>query len=202
MAASKDFTIDQGKTFSQVLRWESPPILYKPITTITQAAPARITCPSHGIPNGWRVAVVSVKGMTQINAGANPPKDKDYRPVTVVDADTVELNEVNSADYKAYTSGGYLQMNTPVDMTDYTARMSVKDKVGGTELLRLDTTLDNGRITLDPTACTITLTVSAEDTATLTFKKGVYDLEMVSADGVVTALLTGNVFVVKEVTST
>jgi hypothetical protein len=200
MAAAKDLIIEQGKTFSQVLRWEAPPIIYAPITGITQTAPVRITAPLHDCPPGWRVAVVSVKGMSQINAQNSPPKAADYHSATVIDPNTVELNDVNAADFKAYASGGYLQFNTPVDLTGYSARMSIKDKVGGTELLALNTT--NGRITLDNTVHSITLTLAAGDTAALTWKKVVYDLELVSPGGVVTALLAGAVSVSKEVTTT
>ncbi len=200
MAAAKDFVILQGKTFGQLLRWEAPPIIYKPITAITQTAPVGITSTAHGIPNGWRVAVVSVKGMVQINAPSSPPKDKDFRQATVVDANTVQLNEVNAAEFKAYISGGYLQFNTPVDLAGFTARMSIKDKIGGTELLRLDTT--NNRIVIDNAAKTISLTIDAATTEDITFKKGIYDLEMVSASGVVTALLTGAISVTREVTTT
>ncbi|MBK8773003.1 MAG: hypothetical protein IPM06_21580 [Rhizobiales bacterium] len=57
--------------------------------------------------------------------------------------------------------------------------MSIKDVVGGTELLRLDTT--NARIALDNAAKTIALTISAADTAAITWLEGVYDLELVSA---------------------
>ena len=82
--------------------------------------------------------------------------------------------------------------------------MSVKDKVGGTELLRLDDTVvaPQPRIILDNAAKTITLLVSASDTAALSWKKGVYDLEVVSSSGVVTLLLYGSVTVTKEVTTT
>jgi len=198
MAANKDFVIEQGKTFQQVLRWEAPPIIYKPITGATQAAPVRITAPAHGIPPGWRVAVVSVKGMTALNAESNPPKDKDFKPATVVDVDHVELNGVNASDYKAYVSGGYLQFNTPVPLAGYTARMSIKDKVGGTELLSLDTT--NGFIVVSDTDKTIRLEIDAVTTAGMTWAKGVYDLEMISPDGIVVALLAGSVTVSKEVT--
>lgn len=198
MAAS-DLVIEQGKTFSKTLRWETGPVVYKAITGITQAAPARITSPSHGVVSGWRVAVVSVKGMTQINASSTPPKAKDYNKATVIDSSTVELNAVNAADFKAYTSGGYLQYNTPVDMTGYTARMAIKDKIGGTVLLSLTTV--NSRIVLDNTAKTIRLLVAATDTAAITWAKGVYDLEMVSASGEVTSLMSGSVSVVKEVTT-
>ena len=199
MAATKDLTIEQGKTFSQVVRWESLPIVYKPITAITQAAPVRITAASHGLPNGWRVAIVSAKGMTQVNAENTPPKDKDYKLATVVDPNTVELNAVNSAGFKAYTSGGFLQYNTPVSLAGFTARLSIKDKIGGTQLLSLTT--ENSGITIDDSAKTITLSISATASAALTWKKGVYDLEMISPAGVVTALISGVVTVVPEVTS-
>ena len=202
MATKKqDLVLEQGRTFTQVIRWSKPPIVYKPVTAITQTAPVSITCTGHGVPDGWKVAVVSAKGMTQVNA-STPPKDKEYRIATVVDGNTLQLNEVNAAGYSAYTSGGYVQYDTPVDMAGYTARMSIKDKIGGTELFRLDTTIENGRIAIDNIGKTITLTITATDTAGVTFKKGVYDLDMVSSGCVVTALLTRNVSVTHEVTST
>ena len=194
-----DLTIVKGKTFARALRWEAPPIVYKPITGVSQTAPAVVSCVGHGVPNGWRIAVVSVKGMVQINAKNDPPKPKDYVVATVIDANTLELNAVNAADFRQYLSGGYVQYNTPVDLTGMTARMSIKDKVGGTELYRLDTT--NGRIVIDNAAKTITFTISADATAAFTFTKAVYDLEIVSGT-VVTLLMYGNVIVTDEVTTT
>ena len=194
----KDLTILQGRTYSHPIKWETEPVIYKPITAITQAAPCIVTAVGHGLPDGWRVAIVSVKGMTQINA-SNPPKDNEYVVAKVLTADTIELNTVNAAEYKAYISGGYVQYNTPQDLTSYVARMSIKDKVGGTELMSLTTA--NSRILIDNTTKTITLEIDADDTAEITFKKGVYDLELESPSGVVTALMYGNVTVTNEVTT-
>lgn len=199
MAAKQDLTINKGDTFSRLLRWEAPPIVYKPITNILREAPAKITATAHGIPDGWRAAIVSVKGMTQINAKNTPPKDSDYSKVTYVDDNTVTINTINAAEYSAYLSGGYLQYNTPVNMTGFTARMLVKDRVGGTELFRLTT--ENNRIAIDNANKTITLYIPAADTEGITWTKGVYDLEMVSAAGVVTKLLRGTISVVDEVTT-
>lgn len=198
MAAYNPITIQQGRTFSRVLRWEAPPIIYKAITAILNSAPVRITAAAHGIPEGWRVAIVSVKGMTEINAESNNLRDKDYHPATVVDANTIEINDINAAEYKTYLSGGYLQYNTPVDLAGFTARMTISDKKGGTELLKLTT--ENGGITIDNATKKITLLIEADDTAALTWIRGVYDLEMVSATGVVTALLYGEVTVKREIT--
>ena len=77
--------------------------------------------------------------------------------------------------------------------------MAVKNKVGGDVLLSLTTV--NGGIVVDEAADKITLLISATDTAALTWSKGVYDLEMVSPGGVVSALLTGTVTVKAEVTT-
>lgn len=200
MSSSSDLTIIQGSTFSQVLRWESPPYIYKAITAITNSAPVSITATSHGVPDGWRVAIVSVEGMVEINATNSPPYTTEYHKATYVDVNTIELNDINSSQYSTYTSGGYVQYNTPVDMTGYDARMTIKDKVGGTVLLAM--TVANSMIVLDNTAKTITLTIPAATTEGFTWNTGVYDLEMVSAGGVVTRLLYGSVCLVKEVTTT
>ena len=61
--------------------------------------------------------------------------------------------------------------------------------------------LDILDIAIDTTGKTITLTISATDTAEIAWKRGVYDLEMVSSSGVVTAILTGSVNVTREVTT-
>lgn len=200
MAAKQDLTIYKGKTFQQVVRWEASPIIYKPITAISQGAPVVVTCPNHGIPDQWRVAIQSVKGMTDINASDDPPRDRDYHQATVIDSNTVSFNTINSLGFKTYTSGGVLRYLTPVSITDFDARMSIKDKVGGTELLRLD--VSNSRIILDPTNYTITLTIDATTTAALSFLRGVYELELQSPGGIVSSLLFGKINVEQEVTTT
>ena len=198
MATKLNLTIRQGETFTRIIRWETLPYIYKAITAIQQSAPARLTAVAHGLKSGWRAAVVSVKGMRQINAQNDPPRDGEFKPVTVVDVDTVTFNSVNSAEYSAYSSGGYLMFYTPVDMTGYTARLTIKDRIGGTVLLQLVSPTD---IVIDNTEHTITVTVTATATAALAFTKGVYDMEMVSPTGVVTTIFSGSVVVTKEVTT-
>ena len=68
-----DLCIPQRETFTRILRWSLLPYIYKAITGITATAPAVVTAVGHGLPDGWRVAVVSAGGMRQINAGHNPP---------------------------------------------------------------------------------------------------------------------------------
>lgn len=192
----KSLTIEQGKTFSLVLRWETEPIVYVPITAIAQSAPVRITAPAHGLSQGWRAAAVGGRGMNELMARPNEVTDRDYHPATVLSTDEIEFNDVNAAGFRAYVSGGHLQYNTPVDLTGYEGRMSIKDKPGGTELMALTT--DNGRLLIDAAQKTITILISAVDTAAVTWLRGMHELEMESPTGVVTKLMEGAVSVVRE----
>lgn len=191
--------IKQGATFKFVFRWETLPIIYRAISAVVAQAPVRITAVGHGLTDGWRVAVVSVKGMLDLNAANSPPRDSQYHPATVIDANTIELNDVNASRYSPYTGGGYVQFNTPADMAAYTARMTLRNRIGGTLLLSLTTA--NGRIAIDDTAKTVTLNLSAAETEAITFTGAVYDLEMVSPTNVVTSIAAGAVKVTREVTT-
>ncbi|TXH57182.1 MAG: hypothetical protein E6Q97_04775 [Desulfurellales bacterium] len=205
MATTKDIAILQGKTFTLVLRWETAPIIYKAISAISLASGApRLTVTGHGLPDGWRCAVQRVQGMTPINAKNSPPKDKDYQQASVIDANTIELNSVSPVDengneWPAYVSGGFVLYNTPASLAGFTARMAIKDKIGGTLLHSLTT--ENAGIALYDTNKTITLTIPATATDDFAWKKGVYDLEMVSGTGVVTLVMHGKVELTKEVTT-
>jgi len=88
---------------------------------------------------------------------------------------------------------------TPIDLTGYSARMQARaSATSATTVIELTTV--NGRIALGGAAGTVTLTVSATDTAALPAGRYVYDLELVSAAGVVNRLIMGNFVVRAEVT--
>ena len=196
----QNLTIIQGATFPQTLRWETLPFLFATISAISNTAPVRITTTgAHNILDGWRVAVVDAEGLTELNAASNPPKATDFRQATLVDTTHIEFNPISAAGFEPYTSDGYLQWYTPHDLTGYTARMAIKNKVGGTVLLSLTT--ENDGIVINDSAKTITLAITATATAALTWTSAVYDLEMISSTGVVTPLMTGSVAVTKEVTT-
>jgi hypothetical protein len=185
-------TIRKGETFRRVLRPTAKPYIYKPITAITKSAPVMITAPSHGLVSGQLVAIVSVKGMREINSELDSngePVLTAYRKVTVIDANTIAINNVNSSDFGTYTSGGYLQFFTPIDMTGCTARRSIKDREGGTLLLSLTT--ENGRLVIDNMAHTITEIIPASVTEAITWRRGVSDLELVNTiSGHVSKIMT------------
>lgn len=193
MTPSKiNFKLYQGSTFSEVLRWESSKKIYKTITGISNAAPCIVTSTGHGIPNGWRVKITNVVGMTEINS------TEEYNLATVVDANSIELNAINSVGYKTYTSGGILEYNQPIDLTGYTARMQIRLKVEDTEFIH-EMTTENGGIVIDTALCTLTLVIPAATTALFTFATAVYSLELVSG-AVVTPFVNGTITMYKEVT--
>jgi hypothetical protein len=74
-----------------------------PITAITQADPAVVTCEGHGFSNDKSVYIEGVEGMTQVN-------NKFFLTAGVA-TDTLELAEVDSTNYSAYTTGGTVIIN-------------------------------------------------------------------------------------------
>jgi tRNA threonylcarbamoyladenosine modification (KEOPS) complex Pcc1 subunit len=87
-----------------------------------------------------------------------------------------------------------------VNLTGYTARMSLRATFDAAAAI-LSLTTENSRISLGGAAGTITLTISATDTAALTApQSGVYDLELVSGSAVVTRLIQGTFTVTPEAT--
>lgn len=175
-------TIRRGETVNLPIRIESDVLGYASITAIAKSAPVRITAAAHGLPDGWRAAVVNVKGMTELNAANQPPKDAELRRVTVVDPDTVEFNVVNAAGFKAYVSGGQLVFYKPLDMSLYSsARAQLKTKVGGEVLLTLSTA--DGTLEIDPLNSALWLRLPALTTAGLAFTKAVFDVELLDGAG-------------------
>jgi hypothetical protein len=93
----------------------------------------------------------------------------------------------------------YKEAGVAVNLTGYTARMQVRATLESASTL-VELTTANSRIALGGTAGTITLTISATDTAALASGRGVYDLELVSGSGIVTRLLQGVATISRNVT--
>jgi len=121
-------TIQSGADHTEVVRYESNTVGFVAISGITRGAPAAVSAVSHGLKTGWQVAIVDVKGMTQLNAKSNPPRDSDKFSITSTGTDTLTLDGVSSFGYGAYVSGGAIRYQIPVDLTGATARMHIVDK--------------------------------------------------------------------------
>lgn len=113
--------------------------------------------------------------------------------------------------------GGTWSIGIQQDTIDFAAydeiRMQIRPaffKKTPTENALFTLSLDNGRITLEESDTVLRLTISAADTAALSFDEGAYDLEMVKhvnldatpviAEEVVDKLLYGKVTVYQEQT--
>jgi len=131
--------------------------------------------------------------MVELNSAEN------YHQVTEVTANSLTINTVNSLAYKEYISGGVLEYNTPVNLTGYTARMQIRNKVDSTTSI-IELTTENSGIVLDNINKTILLKIPALTTSTFNFLNAVYSLELVASGGQVTTLVSGNITLVKEVT--
>lgn len=87
----------------------------------------------------------------------------------------------------------------PVNLTGYSARMQFRPSVNAPTIY-FSATSSDGRITLNGATGTITINISAAETTGFGFVSAVYDMELQSANGVVTRLLEGGVSVSREVT--
>lgn len=187
-----NFKVYQGSTFKEILRWESSTKVYKPITGISQSAPCIITCPNHGILPGWRFRITNVKGMKEINSS------DVYHIATEDTSDTIIINALNTVDYSAYTSSGIVEYNEPIDISSYTARMQIREKIDSTDYI-YELTTENNSIILDSASGTITIIIDSDITTDFTFNSAVYSMELVNNYEVI-PFINGTLTLVKEVT--
>ncbi len=193
--AKINYKIYQGSTFKEVYRWESQTKQYANISAITKAAPCVITTSAnHGIPSGWRVRVTGAGGMKEINMTA----EDSYYIATGAGNNTITLNQVNSAGYTTYTSGGVVEWNTPIPLTGFTAKMQLRETIDSSVILEL--THLNGGISIDTANYTITVTMTSAQTALFNFPTAIYSLELTDSNGDVTTFIQGNLTLIQEVT--
>jgi hypothetical protein len=87
----------------------------------------------------------------------------------------------------------------PNNFTGYVARLQARESVES-DIAVITLTTENGGIVLGGASGTISLYISDEDTALITTKKLVYDLELVAPNGDVIRVVSGSINVSFEVT--
>lgn len=185
MAPEIELIITRGKTFAYSLLYADDLLEYLPITAMPSAAPCRFTVAGHGLIDGWPVRVDGLKSPAELNNA-----EGEYRTVRVVDADTVEFNGVNASSMKPYGSGGLLIFSKPFDLTGWVCRGQVRDKVGGALLFAWHSDPGqnpDGAVLIEGPQ--VTLKIDAATTAELDWKRGIYELELVSPTGDVLPLV-------------
>lgn len=189
----------QGSTYRKHLRWEVEPFVYRPIVAIDSSAPCVVHCPDHGLLIDQTFVIQASQGLTELNA-AEPHCLENWYRGTYIDKDTVQINRVNSTLFKKHTPNtGNIKYRSVVDLDGYTARMMIRERVGGAILYTLTTEL--GNLILDTVNQFVEIIIPDDVTADFDWKKGTYDLEMVSPLGVVTKIVSGDVTVTKENTT-
>lgn len=200
-AAKVHLDIPQGRTFSKVLRWGQPRLAYREIAAASAAAPCILTTAvSHDIPDGWPFTVSNARGMTELNSIQFEGDSLKLYDATVIDSTTIEINALNAAGFQAYTGGGIITYNVPVDLAAVvSAAAQFRPRIDSDEIL-LSLTTANGGIVLDPVAQTITLQATAVQTAAIDWVDAAWDLEASFAGGVVLPVAYGCAVVTREVT--
>ena len=192
-------TIRKGTSPVRTMRWMQAVYGYVTGATLNASAPCTITAPTHGLPNGWLVAIQNATGGFSSLAASNPPKPTEFRRVRVIDGDTLELNDLNAVGFKA--SGPVtLAYRLPVDLLDCTARAQMRAKVNSAEPVLAFSSALGGGITLVPAEAKTLLAFTEAQTAGLKAGMYVMDMELVTPHGEVLATNVFEVEVTEEVT--
>ncbi len=202
-----DFSIKQGATLSEALRWMQDRKTFIQISAVTRAAPAVATTAAvHGVPDRWPVYITGAKGMTEINSY---DALKPHRAITDGYSTTqLEIMNFNSLNLASYAGGGVLEFYPSQDLTPYltanggTAELKIRPTITdtGSPLDTLD--LTNSGILIDTTKKKIVLQRTAVQTAAYNFPndEAWYDLELRNAAGEVKSPFYGRITLHREVT--
>lgn len=176
-------TLYQGISFSKTWRWGIGPLVYKAITASPKSTPLRFTVTAHAVPPGWSVAFRDVGGFAgSPNAPQGPLQCDAFFSATVIDANTIELNEVDGGALGIYTSGGQLVYFTPVSLSSSTGQLNIYDTPAALGAVRVP--LLSVVVTLDDTLKTIVGALTAVQTAGLLKQQYDYDLTITNGSNV------------------
>lgn len=195
-------SVRKGASVDIPLRIETGTLSFVEISAMSKSAPLMVTAPGHGIPDGWYVAIIDAKGMTELNAeNSNSIRDSEFHRVTWIDADTIEFDYISSARFKTYTSGGYLAFYAPMDLSGYTSgRMDVKTRVGGDLMLALNTV--DGTLEIEEETSTVWIRLADDALDDVSAKDYVFDIELLTATGVDALCSADSVFAVLDEVTT
>lgn len=179
MAAELDITLTQGKTFELALMYASDERIYIPITGMPSVAPVRLTVPNHNMPDGWPFDIACVKRPDELNG-------RDYI-ATVIDQDTIEINDLLGACWRPWSGEGILSYQKPEDIDGWQARSKWRRSVNSDETV-LTFHSDpgegaDGLILIDAINSMFTLQLNAEVAEQLPAITGVFDVEAIDPQG-------------------
>jgi hypothetical protein len=194
--ANLNLTFKQGTTYNKAVSWFGAGKVCKLIESLTVGCPTVVNITSHGIPNGGDIPVFisHVKGATRANYTKSPVA------ATYIDANSFYIDaDTVGQEYESGT--GLLTYYAPTDLTNYTARMMIREDID--DATPIDELTDaSGELIITPALGKVTISIPASVTAGYTFDEAVYDLELVddSVEPVVTRIVEGRIELCKEVT--
>lgn len=181
-----DLRVVRGSSFSQTLQMLQPVFEYRPIESITAAAPISITTEQpHGLTSGWPVWI---EGVRQGPARLNRSPSETPHVAQVTGDDTFEINAISA--YGTAPADGMVIYRPPVDLTGSSARLQARTDTG---VLVLDLSTTTGGITLN--GGTLTVLLTPEQTQALSFSSASYWLEITDALGTETPWAVGTLTV-------
>jgi hypothetical protein len=187
--------MEQGATFEYAFNWYAGGKFMAPIEDICVGYPTVIKVTAHGLPtiSDTPVIISGVEGCEYLNS-----HDLGIEEGVYVDVDTFEMPQ-STVKEKWIPGTGEITYHKPTDITDYTARMQIREKWHSTDVIH-ELTTENGGIILTIDDASILLTILPNITSTFKFNKAVYDVKMISPGGDVTRVFEGIVTLHKEVT--
>lgn len=123
--------VNQGVSFARTLRiMRNAERAYAQINHIEAAAPVRIHAPGHGLTGIWPIWIRGVTGSTQLNReiGRQAPHMAE-----AIDSDTLVIRAIDTTGSRP--SGGRIVYMPPLDITDATARLQVREYPGSPTVL-------------------------------------------------------------------
>ena len=188
-----DLRLALGKTFSQPVAFTNGQLVYREIQGVTMGAPTRLLSTSHGLPNGWPFLIETAEP-----AGLNR---KEAYSATVIDDDTVDINDLNTRNWDAYTeNSGVIVYSSPADPTGYTGSLSCRATRESSDVLF---TLGASNILIDSANKRVNIQMTAAETAALIpvlagVTTAVYDLELATGAGVVDLWTHGDIAILRD----
>lgn len=89
--------------------------------------------------------------------------------------------------------------NLPLNLTGFQARLQARATVGSPTVL-LDASTENNKLVIDPLEGMVSLVLTANESAALSWSKAKYDLELENSGGEVMRPVKGEIDIDKEVT--
>lgn len=171
--------VPRGATFRKGWVWYDGADVIKDITAIDRGFHTEITAPTHGLPStDIPVALLDVGELNTLDASGNPSfATKDRILAHVLDASKFSV-EVDSTEFTAYTTGGYLVYRPPKNITGYTARMQFRATTKAADVL-LELT-DTSGITLGGAEGTIDMVMTDVQTTNFPKNSGVWNIELIA----------------------